>query len=181
MGLPDYFKIEFGTAIVLGEAGASGVTHTLSVNNLADGTARMSVWFDLGSVMDEEWAVMAMLVTNTGTAPTAQNRVDVYLPTTYSTGSFPGGVTGNDGAWPSDSNEDEWAYQLGSPALSLINTNDADVLQTQAPVIWRPAMRYGVCVIDNNLGQGLRNYATPSSNPGKIILMPRRLLIQDTA
>jgi len=41
MPLPDYIKVELGTAIVWGEAGAAGVTHTLSLDALADG---LPVW-----------------------------------------------------------------------------------------------------------------------------------------
>lgn len=179
MALPDYFKIEAGTPIVWGEAGASGVTHTLSFDALADGVARMGAVADLGATWDEEY--MVMLVVETGTAPTAGNRVDLYLPCTHSTSYYPGGVTGSDGAWPGDSNEDEWAPQLGAPVVSLIATNDGNTTQVQAPVIWRPAARYVVPVVDNNLGQAVRDEATASNNDSRVILVPRRLLVQDTA
>lgn len=179
MALPDYFKIEPGTAVIWGEAGASGVTHTLSLDALADGTARMGAVADLGAQFDEEY--MVMLVIETGTAPTAGTRVDLYLPTTHSTSFYPGGVTGSDGAWPSDSNEDEWALQLGAPVCSLIATADGNTTQVQAPVIWRPAGRYVVPVVDNNLGQAVRDEATATDNGSRVILVPRRLLVQDAA
>lgn len=179
MALPDYFKTEPGTAIVWGEAGASGVTHTLSFDALADGTARMGAVADLGATWDEEYSVM--LVIETGTAPTAGNRVDLYLPCTHSTSYYPGGVTGSDGAWPEDSNEDEWALQLGAPVCSLLATNDGNTVQVQAPVIWRPAGRYVVPVVDNNLGQAIRDEATATNNDSRVILVPRRLLVQDSA
>jgi hypothetical protein len=179
MALPDYFKIEPGTAVIWGEAGASGVTLTLSFDALADGTARMGAVADLGAAWDEEY--MVMLVIETGTAPTAGTRVDLYLPCTHSTSYYPGGVTGSDGAWPGDSNEDEWALQLGAPVVSLIATNDANVVQVQAPVIWRPAARYVVPVVDNNLGQAIRDEATATNNDSRVILVPRRLLVQDSA
>lgn len=179
MGLPDYFKIEPGTAIIWGEAGASGVTHTLSLDALADGVARMGAVADLGAQFDEEYAVM--LVIETGTAPTAGNRVDLYLPCTHSTSYYPGGVTGSDGAWPGDSNEDEWALQLGAPVVSLIATNDGNTVQIQAPVIWRPSGRYVVPVVDNNLGQAVRDETTATDNDSRVILVPRRMLVQDAA
>lgn len=179
MALPDYFKIEPGTAIIWGEAGASGVTLTLSLDALADGVARMGAVADLGAAWDEEY--MVMLVIETGTAPTAGNRVDLYLPCTHNTSYYPGGVTGSDGAWPGDSNEDEWALQLGPPVVSLIATNDGNMVQVQAPVIWRPAARYVVPVVDNNLGQAIRDEATATNNDSRVILVPRRLLMQDTA
>jgi hypothetical protein len=179
MALPDYLKIEPGTAIIWGEAGASGVTHTLSLDALADATARMGAVADLGAVFDEEYSVM--IVIETGTAPAAGGRVDLYLVCTDSTGRYPGGVTGSDGAWPSDSNEDEWALQLGAPVCSLIATNDGNVVQIQAPVIWRPAARYVVPVVDNNLGQAVRDEATATNNDSRVIIVPRRLLVQDAA
>lgn len=178
MALPDYFKIEPGTAVVWGEASGSGVTLALSLDALADGTARMGAVADLGATWDEEY--MVMLVVQTGTAPTAGNRVDLYLPCTHSASYYPGGVTGSDGAWPGDSNEDEWALQLGAPVVSLIATNDT-ATQVQAPVIWRPAARYVVPVVDNNLGQAFADATPNSANMSRVILVPRRLLVQDTA
>lgn len=73
MPLPDYVKVEPGTAIIWGEAGASGVTLTLSLDALADGTARMGAVADLGATWDEEYSVM--LVVETGTATTALGTV----------------------------------------------------------------------------------------------------------
>lgn len=179
MTLPDYLKIEPGPAIVWGEAGASGVTHTLSLDALADGTARMGAVADLGAQWDREYAVM--LVVETGTAPTAGTGVQLYLPCTHSTSYYPGGVTGSDGAWPSDSNEDEWALQLGTPVTTLFATNDGNTVQVQAPVIWRPSGRYVVPVVDNNLGQAFRDEATATDNASRVILVPLRELIQDAA
>ena len=48
MALPDFARIEQGTAIIWGEAGASGVTNTLSVDGLANGSARMGAAADQG-------------------------------------------------------------------------------------------------------------------------------------
>lgn len=134
---------------------------------------------DLGAQFDEEY--MVMLVIETGTAPTAGLRVDLYLPCTHNTLYYPGGVTGSDGAWPADSGEDEWALQLGAPVVSLIATNDGNVTQVQAPVIWRPTGRYVVPVVDNNLGQTIRDQATATDNTSRVILVPRRLLVQESS
>ena len=41
MALPDFARIEQGTAIIWGESGANGVTNVLSVDALANGTAQM--------------------------------------------------------------------------------------------------------------------------------------------
>ena len=177
MSLPDTFKIVPGTPVIWGEAGAAGVTHTLSLDALADGTARMGAVADLGASWDMDYSVM--LVVETGTAPTAGNRVDLYLPCTHSASYYPGSVSGSDGAWPADSNEDEWALQLGAPACSLMATNDGNVTQVQAPVIWRPAGRYVVPVVDNNLGQAFRDQATASNNTSRVILTPLAVQVVD--
>lgn len=179
MALPDYIKIQPGTPIIWGEAGASGVTHTLSLDALANNAARMGQVADLGAEYDQEYAVM--LVVETGTAPTAGTSATLFLACTHSTSFYPGGVTGSDGAWPADTNVAEWSYQLGPPVLSLIATNDGNVIQIQSPVIWRPAGRYVVPVVSNTLGQAFRDEATATNNDSRVILIPLRLLIQDTA
>lgn len=179
MALPDYFKVEPGTAVIWGEAGASGVTNTLSLDALANGSARMGAVKDLGTEWDQDY--MVMMAIETGTAPVAGNTFELYLACTHSTSYYPGGVTGSDGAWPSDGNEDEWRPQLGAPVVVLVVTNDANVLQVQQPVIWRPAGRYVVPVVDNNSGQAIRDEVTATNNDSRVILVPLRSLIQDAA
>lgn len=177
MALPDTFKVTPGTPIVCGQPGAAGVTHALTLNGLADGTARMSVVIDFGASYDMDYGVV--VVTEPTSAPTAgTGRVDVYIPCTHSTSYYPNEVTGSDGAWPADSNEDEHALQLGAPACSLIATNDARV-QVQAAVIWRPSGRYGVVVYDNNLGVALKTDGTPTDNKSRVIITPLAVQVVD--
>src|SRR5688572_22394017 len=105
------FVKRIGTAIVFGEASATTVcgsfttTNTLSLDALADGSARMSAEKDLGTDLPEFLLVQASV--ETGTAPTAGNRVDVYIAWSMDGTNYPSGVAGADGAWPSDGNEDE--------------------------------------------------------------------------
>lgn len=178
MALPDYFKRELGTAIIWGENGASGVTKILSFDGLADGVARMGEYADLGAQFEDEYLVF--LIIETGTAPAAGATLELYFVTTDSTSRYPGGVSGSDGAWPSDSSEDEWTKQLGPPVVQLIATNDGNTIQIQAPVIWRPAGRYVIPIVDNNLGVAVRDETTATDNDSRIILVPRKLVIQDT-
>lgn len=177
--LPDYAKIEPGTAVVWGEAGAAGVTLTMTVDALASGSARMGAVADLGAQYDPEHAVI--LAVESGTAPTAGGTIDLYMPSTHSTSYYPGGVTGSDGAWPSDGNEDEWALQLGLPVSLLKATNDGNVVQVQGGVIYTAPARYNVAVLDNNWSQAIRDEATATNNDTRIIMVPRRWLVQDTA
>lgn len=181
MPLPAFkFTFKHGTAVVWGESGASGVTKTLSFDGLAAGSARMGAAADLGEDWDQWYYVQ--LVIESGTAPTAGGTVDLYLPCSYDNSTWPAGVSGSDGAWPSDGNEDEWAKQLDSAYVcSLKATNDATTVQRQAPVLWRPSGRYVVPVVDNNMDQAVRDETTATDNDSRVILVPVRSLVQQAA
>jgi hypothetical protein len=134
---------------------------------------------DLGATWDQDYYVQ--LIIESGSAPTAGGTVDLYLACCYDNSSWPAGVSGSDGAWPSDGNEDEWAKQLGFPVTQLVATNDGNTIQRQNPVIWRPPGRYVVPVVDNNMDQAVRDEATATNNDSRVILVPVRSLLQDTA
>jgi hypothetical protein len=176
MALPDYVEATQGTAIIWGEAGASGVTATLSVDGLANAAARQGASVDLGANFADEYLVY--LQVETGTAPTAGNTVEVYLISSWDNTNWPAKVTGSDGAYTlgtSDAN----LRQAGPPAITLIATNDGNTVLTQAPTIWRPRGRYVAPIIDNNLGQAFRDETTATDNGTRIILVPRRTIIND--
>lgn len=176
MALPDYIQITQGTAIVWGEAGASGVTATLSFDGLANGAARMGASVDLGANWEDEYLVYFSI--ETGTAPTAGNTIEAYLISSYDNTLWPAKVTGSDAAYTlgtSDAN----LRQAGPPVVSLIATNDPNTVLTQAPAIWRPRGRYAVPIVDNNLGQAVRDETTATDNGSRLILVPRRLVIND--
>jgi hypothetical protein len=179
MALPDYLKAELGTAVIWGEAGASGVTKTLSFDGLASGSGRMGASADLGAAWDQDYYVQ--LVIESGTAPTAGGTVELYMASSYDNSNWPAGVSGSDGAWPADGNEDEWAKQLGLPVCQLVATNDGNTVQKQQPVLWRPTGRYVSPVVDNNWDQAVRDETTATDNDSRIYLVPVRSLIQDTA
>jgi hypothetical protein len=169
MALPDSFKVSQGTAIIWGQSGATGVTNTLSLNNLADGTARQGASVDLGSDWDRDYAVY--LIIETGTAPTAGNTVDLYLIGSRDGSEWPAKVTGSDAAYTlgtSDAN----LRQAGPAVTSLVATADPITVLRQNPVIWRPISRYVVPIVDNNLGQGTRNETTATDNDSRVILIP---------
>ncbi len=174
MALPDYFKIEQGTAIVWGQTGASGVTLALTLVALAAAAGRMGAVADLGAQWDEEYLVT--MVIETGTAPTANTAVRLYLPCAHDTSFYPGTVTGSDAAFTVAN-----APQLGDPALVFYARATGNVAQIQAPVIWRPAGRYVVPVVINDMNQAIRNETTDTDNDSRVILVPRRLLVQDAA
>ena len=176
MALPDYVQITQGTAVVWGESGASGVTATLSLNNLANGSARMGASVDLGANWEDEYT--AILAIETGTAPTAGNTFEAYLGFSHDNTNWPAKITGSDAAYTlgtSDAN----LRQIGTPAVSLTVTNDGNTLLVQAGSIIRPRGRYVAPIVDNNSGQAIRNQTTASNNLSRLYLIPRRLVIND--
>lgn len=176
MALPDYFKYELGTAIVWGEAGGSGVTATLSLDALADAAGRMGAAVDLGAVQED---YIAMLWVETGTAPAADKTVELYLAWSHDNTNWPGKVTGSDAAYPATVAANK--KQLGPPAIILVSTADGTTVLKQNADVIVPKGRYVVPVVVNLLGQAFRDEATASNNDSRVILVPRRILIQDTA
>lgn len=176
MALPDYVQITQGTAIVWGESGGSGVTATLSLNNLASGSARMGAAVDLGANWEDEYT--AILAIETGTAPTAGNTFEAYLGFSHDNTNWPAKITGSDAAYTlgtSDAN----LRQIGVPAVSLTVTADGNTVLIQAGNIIRPRGRYVAPIVDNNSGQAIRNQTTASNNLSRLYLIPRRLVIND--
>lgn len=178
MALPDYLKVALGTAVIWGEAGATGVTKTLTFEALAAAAARMGEYADLGATFDEEH--MVFLIIETGTAPAAGGLVKLHFVCTDDTSRWPAKVTGSDAAYTrgtSDAN----LNQAGLPVVSLFATNDANTILRQDPVVWRPSGRYVVPIIANDMSQAVRDETTATDNDSRVILVPRRFLMQDDA
>ena len=168
MALPDHFKTDFAnTQVIWGESGASGVTNTLTFEALASGSARMGAEDDLGATPPPR--VKVELRIETGTAPTAGGRVDLYLAWGDDGTTYPGGVSGSDGAWPSDGNEDEHVKALEYVG-SLVATNDGNTVQVQGPWIVPVRGRYVVPVVDNNMDQAVRDESTATDNDSRVIM-----------
>ena len=176
MPLPDYVEIAQGTAIVWGEAGASGVTATLSLDALANGAARQGASVDLGANFADEYIVE--LRVETGTAPTAGNTAELYLVSSTDNSNWPAKVTGSDAAYTLGTN-DANLRQAGPPVATLVATNDGNTVLIQAQSIWRPRGRYVAPIVDNNLGQAFRDETTATDNGSRVILTPRRTVIND--
>jgi hypothetical protein len=182
MALPDNVEITQGTAIVFGEAGATGVTHTLGLDALGNTAARMSAYADLGADFADEYLVFFRV--ETGTAPTAGNTAECYLVSSHETTNFAGFASGSDGAYPPSADTaasvDQALRQLGPAVCVFVATGDATKVQRQAPAIWRPRGRYVVAVVDNNLGVAFRDETTSNAdNDSRVILVPRRVRVTE--
>jgi hypothetical protein len=176
MALLDYIQITQGAAIVWGEAGAPGVTATLSFNGLANGAAIMGASVDLTENWEDEY--MVYFSVETGTAPSPQTTIEAYLLSSWDNTTWPAKVTGSAGSYTLGSN-DVNLRQAGPPTVSLIATADLNTVITQFPVIWRPRGRYVVPIVDNNLGQALRARTPNSDNLSRLTIVPRRLVRND--
>ena len=139
----------------------------------------MGAEVDLGAEWHDEYLLIVAI--ESGTAPTAGGLIDVYLAWSYDGTNYPNGISGSDGAWPADGNEDEHAKQLGLPAYSLPATNDANTVQIGQAVRVRAKGRYVVPVVDNNWDQAIRDETTATDNGSRIILIPINSFIQDAA
>lgn len=176
MALPEFFTCALGTPIIWGEASASGVTKTLSLDGLASTKARMGASADLG----ENWhrTYLLIQIVETGTAPTAGLTADLYLACSYDNATWPGGVTGSDGAYK-DGEEAEWLKQLGGMASQLVATNDGTTVQVQQARLWTPKGRYVAPVEHNQLGTAFRDETTATDNGSRVILIPIIENVQD--
>lgn len=172
MALPDFAKQSLGTPIIWGEAGATGisltVTNTLSLNNLANAAGRMGAAVDLGADWDGEY--LAQLIIETGTAPVAGNNCELFLAWSHDNTNWPGKVTGSDAAYPATVSENK--LQLGLSAGVLVATADANTVLRQQPRVIRAKARYVTPVVVNNLGQAVRNEGTATNNDSRVVLTP---------
>lgn len=176
MALPDSAKLVPGTAVIWGEATATGlsltVTNTMSLDALAAAAARAGAEADLGASFDDEYQVQ--LIIETGTAPTAGTTVRLYMVTSSDGTNYGGGATGADEAFTA-ANEP----QLGEPVITLVMPNTGNTPIKSAPVRWRATGRYVVPVIVNGMNQAIRNETTNADNDSRVVLVPLTAQIQE--
>lgn len=176
MALPDYFKIGQGTAVIWGDASATGgsltVTHALTLDALAAAAGRQSIVADLGALWDEEQALMLKI--ETGTAPVAGAFFVLYMACSHDNVNFAGGVSGSDAAFTVANRP-----QLGEPAIALEMPNTANTAFKSDWKIWRPSARYVVAVVINDTAQAIRNLTPDSDNLSRVVMVPRKFSIED--
>jgi hypothetical protein len=179
MALPDKFKTALGTPVIWGEAGATGisltVTKTLSLDALASAGGRMGASADLGALWDRDQLVQ--LIVETGTAPVAGVIAELYLAWSHDNINWPGKVTGSDAAYPATIADNK--KQLGNPVVILVATADTNTVLNQNPVRIRALARYVTPVVVNLLGQAFRDEATATNNDSRVVLTPLIASIED--
>lgn len=153
--------LKSGTPIVWADvtdysSSGSGFTRTNQINmeSLANNAARQGAKADLGATRAASYSVIVGW--ESGTAPTAGNRVDYYWSCSFSatagTGNE-GGASGSDASYKSGE-EAEWVKQLIFIG-SLVLTNDgAGTVQRKCiNNNFIPPMRYGMPIVHNVSGQ----------------------------
>jgi hypothetical protein len=178
MALPDFIEITQGTSsVVWGESGGSGVTHALAVNGLANGSACQGAIADLGDNFSDEYIVQLFVETG-ATAPTVGTTYDVHLVSSTTNTNLPAKASGSSGSYTLGTN-DANLRQAGAPSIVLVATADANTVLRQQPVIWRPRGRYVAPIFVNRSGQAVASKTPASDNATRIILTPRRTVVND--
>jgi len=177
MAVVGYQEVTRGTAIVLGQSGALNVTVPMNVSGLLTNTAWSSALIDLGATHADEYEVA--LHVGIGTGPTAGETYDLYLPCSVTASGFPYAVGTTVPGTP-----ENVAFTLGTSDINLrscgniinqlVCSTQGSAMQRASNVIWRPAGRYVVAILDNNTSQ---NAAVATDT--RITLTPRRSVFND--
>lgn len=171
MALPDFFKIEPGTAKTIKSSGGDAA---ITCTSLASGSARESTKLDLGAIFARRWKVT--FETKLNAAGTNGTEIELYTNESSSSAAGTdnnGGATGTDAAFSNSSElKHQWAA-VGSLAVSnAAGTN----LQRQS-FYYTPVSRYQSMLVVNNSGVAFSGTATDTI----ITWTPCEEGIEDTA
>ena len=160
-----------GTAIIWGHTGGAGVTNAMDVNNLSSGSGFEGAAQDLGSTFAEWWSLWVWI--ETGTAPTADLSVDVWLNWSHDGSNWSGGATGTNASYAIGSNDSSLRLVgRGSQSGNVLVTATANTTFKAGPFPVRAMSQYVSPIMVNRLNQSLRNQGTPANNTSRIILAP---------
>lgn len=161
-----------GTPVVWGHTGGAGVTDVCDLNNLGpSGAAREGTAKDLGATFAEWWSLYVWV--ETGTAPTADLSVDVWLNWSHDNTNWAGGASGSNASYTIGSNDANLRLVGGgAQAGNALVTNTANTLFKAGPFPVRARARYVSPIVVNRLNQSLRNQGTASDHASRIILVP---------
>lgn len=161
MALPDFFRVQPGTAFVFRNTGGDAAISFASLAN-SNGTstgARQSVTLNLGS----NWARLWRLGTEFEFAatPTAGNVVDIFASFFNTTGAGVGNTSGSDAAYTGYSNNIDAAVRhltfLGS---HVCTTQATSTVQRANSGIFMPTGQYMNLVVVNRSGAAFHSTET---------------------
>lgn len=160
-----------GTAIVWGTSGGAGVTNNINLDALASGAAREGAAVDLGATFSEWWSLWVWM--ETGTAPTADTSVDVWLNWSHDNSNWSGGGTGVDQGFTIGTNDANLRLVgRGSQSGNVLVTATANTLFKAGPFPVRAMAQYVSPIVVNRMNQSLRDVVTSSDAASRVILVP---------
>lgn len=172
MALPDFFKVQPGTALTIKN---SGGTAAITLASLANGSMQQAVTIDLGA----NWARLWRIDTDFELAatPTAGNAINLYGSFSNATGAGAANTSGTDAAYAGYSaNAAAAVKQLEFLGAHICTTQATATVQKARPGVFFPKGRYLNLVVDN--GSGAAFHSTDTNQV--ITLTPLDEVIQDT-
>jgi hypothetical protein len=175
MALPDYFRVQNGTAKVVKNSGGDAA---ITLASLANAAARQAVKLDLGATRADFWEVKATF--EIAATPTAGNTIDLYwAPSSSATAGTdnPGNTTGTDASYAGySSNLTATLPQLQFIGSFVCTAQATATVQAATVGRFQPAQRYGNLVVMNNSAASLHSTETNQA----ITLMPIEGTVEDT-
>lgn len=172
MALPDYFKVEPGTAKTIKSSGGDAAITLTSVANAA---ARQAATLDMGANWARAWRLDVEY--ELAATPTAGNRISHYGSWQNATGAGQANTSGSDAAYSGySSNIDASIAQLENLGDLICTAQATATVQKGLVGVIYPKARYLNLVVYNNSAAAFHSSATNIV----IRLTPLEDLIQDT-
>lgn len=176
VALPDYMKVEPGTAKTIKNSGGDAAITLASLAN-GNGTStggRQAATLDLGANWAQLWRIDVDF--ELAATPTAGNVINLYASWNNATGAGKGNTSGNDAAYTGYSNNlDAAVKHLEFLGAHICTTQATTTVQKSNVAIIRPKGRYLNLVVDNRSGAAFHSTDTNQV----ITLTPLEDLVQD--
>lgn len=174
MALPDYFRVQNGTAKTIKNSGGDAA---ITLASLANNAARQCVKLDLGDIRAERWIVRANF--ELAATPTAGYGIDLFwAPSTSATAGTdnPANVSGTDAAYTGySSNIDASIKQLIWIGTFVCTSQATATVQKAFVGELCPPTRYGSMVVYNRSGAAFHSTDTNQ----QIELIPLHGVVED--
>lgn len=152
MALPDFFKVQPGTAKTIKNSGGdAAITFAPSGTGLANGAFRQSATLDLGANWSRLWRIDTDF--ELAATPTAGNAINLYGSFSNATGAGAGNTSGSDAAYTGySSNAAAAVKQLEFLGSHICTTQATTTVQKARPGVFMPKGRYLNIVVENASG-----------------------------
>lgn len=172
MALPDFFKVQPGTAKTIKNSGGDAA---ITLASLANGSMRQAVTLDLGANWAQRWRIDTDF--ELAATPTAGNAIDLFASFSNATGAGAANTSGTDAAYAGySSNASASSKQLEFIGAHICTSQATATVQKARPGVFMPKGRYMNLVVDNESGAAFHSTDTNQV----ITLTPLDEVIQDT-